>query len=93
MCPIDAAEAAPAPPDWSQAPEDATHVYQPPGWPWCWLKLGAPDVQELWRRPSAKNWRPGVDWSGKWLEHPHVMPRPSAAQDAGSRPTAPQSLT
>jgi hypothetical protein len=79
MSPIDAAEAAPDTPGWSQAPEDATHVYQPPGWPWCWLKLGAPDVQELWRRPSAKNWRPGVDLSGKWLEHPHVMPRPSAS--------------
>ncbi len=77
MCPSVLLQSAPVAPDWSQAPEDATHVYQPPGWPWCWLKLGAPRDQELWRRPGAKNWRPGVDWSGKWLKHPHVTPRPA----------------
>lgn len=77
MCPSNTPQAEPADLDWSQAPEDATHAYQPPGWPMCWLKLGEPAEQELWRRPGAKNWRQGVSGCGKWLRHPHVTARPA----------------
>lgn len=65
--------------DWAQAPEDATHACHPPGWPMYWLKLGAPAELEQWRWPGGKRWRPGVSWSGEWVNRPHVTARPTAA--------------
>lgn len=63
--------------DWAQAPEGTTHVYLRPGAELIWLKLGSPGELEHWRRPGGRNWRPGFDYSGKWLRHSQVQARPA----------------